>query len=319
MLPTLHRLLGASAVAALALALTVSSASSQERQHRVRAGQSLSKVAQRYQVSVQDLAGANDLAVSASLREGQTLRIPEPGYHYVRSGETLSTIARRRDVSVRDLMAANRLREGAPLSVGQRLALPGQLQRIEAEARWGRPRSPGVVNFHRIATQERLRVRILDSRGRPRTRARADIARLFRHKRTGVIEAPHPRLLQLLVQISDHFGGRTLQILSGYRPAEGYTEESSHHVDGSAVDLRVQGVPNEVLRDYLRTLHDVGVGYYPNSTFVHLDVRDRSRYWVDRSRAGEPPDYVRGRDRERADVDEDAINRHTARASASEG
>jgi hypothetical protein len=37
------------------------------------------------------------------------------------------------------------------------------------------------------------------------------------------------------------------------------------------------------------------VGYYPNSTFVHVDVRAASAYWVDRSGPGEKPNYVRAR------------------------
>ena len=47
------------------------------------------------------------------------------------------------------------------------------------------------------------------------------------------------------------------------------------------------------LRDYLRKTFDkVGVGYYPNSTFVHLDVRkDRSAFWIDYSGPGERAVY----------------------------
>jgi hypothetical protein len=48
-------------------------------------------------------------------------------------------------------------------------------------------------------------------------------------------------------------------------------------------------VPNEVVRDYVRTFNRVGVGYYPNSSFVHLDVREYAAYWVDYSRPGEAP------------------------------
>jgi hypothetical protein len=33
------------------------------------------------------------------------------------------------------------------------------------------------------------------------------------------------------------------------------------------------------------------VGYYPNSTFVHLDVRDTPATWIDYSKPGEPPRY----------------------------
>jgi hypothetical protein len=65
----------------------------------------------------------------------------------------------------------------------------------------------------------------------------------------------------------------------------------SNHNVGKAIDFRVAGVPNEVLRDYCRTLKNVGVGYYPNSTFVHLDARATPTFWIDYSRPGEPPRY----------------------------
>ena len=57
--------------------------------HVVRPGQSLARIARRYHVSVGDLAAANGLASSASVRPGQELRIPEAGVAYVRAGETL--------------------------------------------------------------------------------------------------------------------------------------------------------------------------------------------------------------------------------------
>jgi hypothetical protein len=62
---------------------------------------------------------------------------------------------------------------------------------------------------------------------------------------------------------------------------------------GLACDFRVEGVKTAELRDYLRRTFDkVGVGYYPNSTFVHLDVRkDRSAFWIDYSGPGERAVY----------------------------
>ena len=95
------------------------------------------------------------------------------------------------------------------------------------------------------------------------------------------------RLLAVLAQVSDHFGGRPLRVVSGYRTTS-WVEESKHPL-GRACDFVVLGVPNKVLRDYLRTLDSVGVGYYPNSTFVHLDVREKNTYWVDYAGPGEPP------------------------------
>ena len=47
------------------------------------------------------------------------------------------------------------------------------------------------------------------------------------------------------------------------------------------------------LRDYFRrTFQHVGVGYYPNSSFVHLDVRDGpSAFWIDYSGPGQKAIY----------------------------
>jgi hypothetical protein len=104
---------------------------------------------------------------------------------------------------------------------------------------------------------------------------------------------PPQRLLEVVARISDHFGGRVVNVVSGIRHAGGYTRESSQHTRGHAMDIRIDGVPNTELRDYARTFDGLGVGYYPRSTFVHIDVRDRSAYWVDWSRPGEPPRYQR--------------------------
>jgi hypothetical protein len=59
----------------------------------------------------------------------------------------------------------------------------------------------------------------------------------------------------------------------------------------AAVDFMIPGVPNEALRDFCLTFANTGVGYYPNSSFLHLDVRDQATYWIDRSGPGEPPQY----------------------------
>lgn len=289
------RLISLSVALAIGLALSLLPASLQaQREHRVRSGQTLSHVAHRYHVSVGSLAAANGLRRDTMLREGQVLRIPERGVVYVRSGQTLSHIARRNDVSVRELARINRIRPDASLQVGQRLVLPGHdPSSRQAAERWGRPRSPGVATFYRLSKRETLRIRLIDSRGRARAAARRRLAHLLRHRSTGSERLPNGRLLQLLARVSDHFGGRKILVVSGYRPAGGYTREASRHVAGRAIDFRIKGVPNRELRDYLRTLHDVGVGFYPRSSFVHLDVRDRSAYWVDWSRPGQRPQYER--------------------------
>ncbi|HEX6241303.1 MAG TPA: DUF882 domain-containing protein [Polyangiales bacterium] len=98
----------------------------------------------------------------------------------------------------------------------------------------------------------------------------------------------HPGLLERLQRVSEHFPRRAIEVVSGHRPE---ARESSRHHHGRALDFRVAGVTRERLRDFLRTFEQTGVGYYPNSSFVHMDVRDDRGYWVDRSGPGEKADY----------------------------
>jgi hypothetical protein len=102
--------------------------------------------------------------------------------------------------------------------------------------------------------------------------------------------AIHPRLLQLLQTIVEHFPGHTIEIVSGYRPGT----SASRHAHARALDLRLVGVRHETLRDFARRLPGAGVGFYPNSVFIHLDVRDEDEgnaFWTDYSGPGETPRY----------------------------
>ena len=55
--------------------------------------------------------------------------------------------------------------------------------------------------------------------------------------------------------------------------------EHSQHMEGHAIDLRVPGVSTAQLRNAALSLHAGGVGYYPVSQFVHVDVGP-VREWV---------------------------------------
>jgi Bacterial protein of unknown function (DUF882) len=102
-----------------------------------------------------------------------------------------------------------------------------------------------------------------------------------------------PRLIWVLSQVAQAFPRRTLYIMSGYRQ----NAHSGFHGKGKALDLFVAGVSNEQVFGFCRALRDVGCGYYPNSKFVHIDVRpygtDRV-LWVDDSSPGAPSRYLDG-------------------------
>jgi uncharacterized protein YcbK (DUF882 family) len=90
-----------------------------------------------------------------------------------------------------------------------------------------------------------------------------------------------PRTLSLVYRIQAHFGAAEVVFVSGYRvPKPG---SRSNHGKGRAVDLIVPGVADEEVARFARDQGFVGVGVYPTSQFVHVDVRPRSYFWVDYS------------------------------------
>lgn len=95
------------------------------RTHVVAQGDSLSELAERYGVDVEQLREWNGLEGDA-IRIGQELRVAREGtVHRVHAGETLLRIAHRHGVSVEQIAALNpgldpdRLREGTELVIGE--------------------------------------------------------------------------------------------------------------------------------------------------------------------------------------------------------
>jgi uncharacterized protein YcbK (DUF882 family) len=150
------------------------------------------------------------------------------------------------------------------------------------------------IELFQVNTKETLKLRLYDELGKPIKGIQKRIDRFLRCHKTGKVRRIHPRLPKLLYQTSRYFNGRRIEVVSGYRHPKVARNPKSPHKLGLACDFRVVGVPNAVLRDYLRQTFDhVGVGFYPNSTFIHLDVRDGPRaFWIDYSGPGEAANYA---------------------------
>ncbi|HEY0466856.1 MAG TPA: LysM peptidoglycan-binding domain-containing protein [Polyangiaceae bacterium] len=221
-----------------------------------------------------------------------------PRAHTVYSGQRLESIAKRYKVTVDALCAANGITRRATLRAGQVLAIPrpsDSISSIEADlGKQGKPPRLGLRkgyldlftysgHFHGYA---------LDKKGKVTPTAQTEVSKLF--GATGSRPETDPKLIRLLAKVSDKFGGRPIRIVSGYRTRSFF--EDSRHKMSRAVDFSIPGIDNVTLRDYLRTLTSVGVGYYPNSSFVHLDVRDTNTYWVDYAGPGEAPRKTNHRD-----------------------
>jgi uncharacterized protein YcbK (DUF882 family) len=159
-------------------------------------------------------------------------------------------------------------------------ALFGGAARAAASA----PRSLSLANLH---TGERLTATYFEA-GEYVPDALAALDRLLRDFRTGDVHPIAPGLLDLVTALQGRLDSRqTVQVISGYRSprtnaalhekSEGVASHSLHMV-GEAMDLRIPGVELADLRNAALGLGRGGVGFYPASDFVHVDV-GRVRRW----------------------------------------
>ncbi|WLI89596.1 DUF882 domain-containing protein [Massilia sp. R2A-15] len=119
--------------------------------------------------------------------------------------------------------------------------------------------------------------------------AMADINKLLRDHRNNKIAEMDPKLLFLLDQVSRQVAGShgVVHIISGYRSPESNqllhettngVAKHSMHLDGKAIDVRMPGTDLAMLHKAALHAGGGGVGYYPDSQFVHMDT-GRLRHW----------------------------------------
>jgi uncharacterized protein YcbK (DUF882 family) len=129
-----------------------------------------------------------------------------------------------------------------------------------------------LVHVESVNTRERASFNV-GPRGFVPADQVAAVNAFFRCRRTGNEHAISPDVLVLLADISDHWPGRTIEIISGFRAAP-YGAPHSRHFSGNAIDLRVRGVRTTAVRDFVWREHEgIGVGHYAEGNFVHVDAR----------------------------------------------
>jgi uncharacterized protein YcbK (DUF882 family) len=111
----------------------------------------------------------------------------------------------------------------------------------------------------------------------------------LRDHRTGGTHHYDPRLFDLLNDLLASVGrpGAELHVICGYRSpwsneflrthTSGVAEHSLH-IEAEAIDIRLPGLNTAAFRDAALALNRGGVGYYPKSDFIHVDV-GRVRRW----------------------------------------
>jgi uncharacterized protein YcbK (DUF882 family) len=146
-----------------------------------------------------------------------------------------------------------------------------------------------AVALENVNSQERATFHIGAQGEMDRDEAVA-IEHFLRCRRTDRELAMSPGVLAMLADVAKHWPGRTIEIISGYRAAP-FGAPHSKHFRGHAIDLRVHGVRTAALRDYVwRGHHEVGVGHYPETNFVHMDWRpgEPDMAWTGADEEGTP-------------------------------
>jgi uncharacterized protein YcbK (DUF882 family) len=143
------------------------------------------------------------------------------------------------------------------------------------------PTGPRKVALHNLHTDEKLDA-VYFEQGRYVPDALQAVNHVLRDFRTGDVHMIDPRLLDLLDAVAERTGSRApFQVISGYRSpktnamlharSEGVANHSLH-MKGMAIDIRLVDGTLPHLHEAALNLGAGGVGYYPRSDFVHVDV-----------------------------------------------
>lgn len=152
--------------------------------------------------------------------------------------------------------------------------------------------SPGPrmkeIALRNLHTDEKLRVTFWKKDEGFNRSALAKINHIMRDYRTGDVYPIAPNLIDLLHDLSFQLRSDTpFELISGYRSPKTNAMLSAHsdgvakkslHTQGLAADIRMNGVSLRRLQSAALLMRRGGVGYYPQSDFVHLDV-GRVRRW----------------------------------------
>ena len=132
----------------------------------------------------------------------------------------------------------------------------------------------------------------------------SQLREFMRCRRTGHTMDMNPDLVRLLMRIAKRFDNATLHVISAHRAPDGVvTSERSQHGKGTASDIRVEGVSVETLAAVAKQEGARGVGMYPRSRFVHVDVREKAYSWIDN---GDAEDDERDLREEREQIEADS-------------
>lgn len=144
------------------------------------------------------------------------------------------------------------------------------------------------LSFYNTHTGEELSL-VYHQNGNYIPQALKKINHYLRDFRCDKVHTIDPALLDILHDLQHAAGNPngTFEVISGYRSPETnhYLRQKSRgvakhslHMQGMAIDIRLEGTTTRKVRDLSLQMKRGGTGYYASSDFVHLDT-GRVRHW----------------------------------------
>lgn len=161
------------------------------------------------------------------------------------------------------------------------IALAGVAAAHPALASLPRFRGTRALSFHNLHTDEKLHVAYWKDGAYDRA-AWERINYFLRDFRSGDVYPMNIRLMDLLFDLQGKLrNDNTIEVISGYRSprtnlmlanASDGVAKNSYHTRGMAIDIRLPGSSLPHIHNVALAMRRGGVGYYPDSQFVHVDV-----------------------------------------------
>jgi uncharacterized protein YcbK (DUF882 family) len=149
------------------------------------------------------------------------------------------------------------------------------------------PSAPRSLSFFNLHTGEAVTTTYWEGGGY-NPEALRTFAKVLRDHRSNEIHPIAPGLFDLLHTLHGRLEtSAPFHVISGYRSPRSNAQlaaestgvaKHSLHMEGMAIDIRIPGIGLANLHKVAMALGGGGVGYYPSSDFVHMDV-GRVRYW----------------------------------------
>ncbi len=183
---------------------------------------------------------------------------------------TKQEISRRKFLALGIVTAASALIPDTPLAAIEKIVTPER-----------------SLFFHNVYTGEELNT-VYWKNGQYIPEALDEINFILRDIRTGKVKPINKKLLDILFAVRKQLKcNEPFSMISGYRTPTSNAmlrkkkkgvEKNSFHMYGKAIDISLPGYSLRGLRRAAMDIHGGGVGYYPRSKFVHIDVGE-IRYW----------------------------------------